>query len=72
MFRRRGAQKLDGFRGRTKRHQIAQRFEAGQNFHGVALVFGEIIAVELLEFEAGAEKMVIVHQRVFNARGRER
>ena len=55
-------------RGRAKRHQVAQRFQTGQNFHGVALIFREIVAVELIEFEAGTEKMIVVHQRVFARR----
>ncbi len=72
MVFRASAQKFDGVRGRAKRKQVAQRFQAGQNFYGVALILGEIVAEELVEFEAGAEKMIVVHQRVFDAGRRER
>ena len=52
----------------AERDQISQRLQAGKKFHRVAEIFGEAVAVELVEIEAGAKEVVVVHKRVFDAR----
>src|ERR1700730_351183 len=66
------AQKLNGLRDVSERNQVAQYFQSGKDSHTVAEVFGEIVAIELSQFEPGAKEMVIVDERVFDACGRKR
>ena len=62
----------DGLFARTEGQQVAQNLQAGKNAHGLAAIFADVIAVELVELETGSEEMHVVHQRVFHARRSQR
>ena len=72
MFARGRAKKVGGFADVAKGNQVAENFQAGNDFHRVTEIFGEGVAVELFEVEAGAEEMIVVDERVIDAGGRER
>ena len=57
---------------RAERQQIAQGLQAGKNPHGSPAIFGHVVAMQLIEFKTGGEKMHVVHQRVSNARRSQR
>ena len=71
MLARGVAEKIGGLAHVAEGNQVSQGFQAGKNLDRVAQIFGGVVAEELLELEAGAEKMVVVHQRVFDAGGRQ-
>ncbi len=51
-----------------KRNCVAELLAARENLEQPPLVFGEVIAVQLVVAEAGAFEMVVVEDRVFNSR----
>jgi len=61
------AKKFNRFGRRSKWNQVAQRFQARQNFDGVALILSEVVSVELIEFKSGPEKMIVVNKGVAHA-----
>ena len=65
------AEKLGGLAHVAEGNQVSQGLQPGKNFDRVAQIFAGVVAEELLKLEAGAEKMVVVHQRVFDAGGRQ-
>jgi hypothetical protein len=71
MVRGGATQELRRFSSIVEWNQVAQSFQSGQEFYGVALVFDDVVAVELVEFESRAEKMIIVDKRVIHVRGSE-
>ena len=72
MLARGAAQKVHRVSDGAKRKQVTQRFQAGKNIDGVTLVLGAVVAKQLAQLEARAEKMIVIHERVFHAGRRER
>ena len=62
-------QVVDHFLRRAERNQIAQRLAIGKNGQQLAVVFGQVVAVQLALGETGVLEMKVVQQRVFDPRG---
>ena len=62
-------QVIDHFLRRTERNQITQRLAVGKDRQQMAVVFGQIVAVQLAFNETGVLEMEVVEQRVLDPRG---
>ena len=60
-------QELDRILHRAKWDQIAQPFQAGNDFHGLAAILGDVGTVKLLKLESAGQKMEVVHQCIVHA-----
>src|SRR5271170_3426537 len=72
MLVRRAPQEVRGFSHWAKREQIAQRLQTGKNVDGVALILRAIVTKQLIELEARAQEVIVVHESVLHAGGCKR
>ena len=61
----------DGLLGRMERDQVAQQLAAREDADKPVLLFGQVIAVELVVAEPGHLEMKIIDHHVVDARGRD-
>jgi hypothetical protein len=65
------AQEFGGLRRITKWNQVTQGFESREKFDGVALIFNDVVAVQLFQVESRAEEMIVVNEREIHSSGRK-